>query len=53
MTDPRDDSPDRGEGVETSTEEAPTPPETPRTDAEGHRVVERVDADTAPRRRWG
>ncbi len=53
MTDPRDDSPDRGEDAETSTEEAPTPPETPRTDAEGHRVVDREDAVTAPRRRWG
>ena len=50
---PRDDSPDRGEDAETSTEEAPTPPETPRTDAKGHRVVERGDAVTGPRRRWG
>ena len=53
VPDPRDDSPDRGEDAETSTEEAPTPPETPRTDAAGHRTVDRSDAATGPRRRWG
>lgn len=53
MPDPRDDSPDRGDEAETSTEETSETPETPRTDAAGHRVVERGDAVTGPRRRWG
>ncbi len=53
VPDPRDDSPDRGDEAETSTEETSETPETPRTDAAGHRVVERGDAVTGPRRRWG
>jgi len=53
VPDPRDDSPDRGEDAETSTEETSEAPETPRTDAAGHRTVDRSDADTGPRGRWG
>ena len=53
VPDPRDDSPARGKDAETSTEEASEAPETPRTDAAGHRTVDRSDADTGPRERWG
>ena len=53
VPDPRDDSPARGEDAETSTEETSETPETPRTDAAGHRTVDRSDAATGPRRRWG